>query len=185
MSKIGQMPITINEVVKVTLSGDRISVSGPKGELSLQLDPLLTVKQEKDQLIITRKNDQKSTKAMHGLTRSLIANMVTGVTQGFVKVLEIEGTGYRVTQEGNKLSLTLGFSHPVVIEQPEGIKFEVPDNKTIKVSGIDKQLVGQVAATIKNYKKPDPYKAKGIRYQGEYIRRKAGKAGKAGEAAGG
>ncbi|MBU0619414.1 50S ribosomal protein L6 [Patescibacteria group bacterium] len=185
MSKIGQAPITIPDQVKLELSQSRIQVNGPKGKLSFTLSPFLVLKQEENQLRISRKNEQKSTKAMHGLTRSLIYNMILGVTQGFVKILEIEGTGFRVAQEGDQLSLTLGFSHPVLIKEPEGIKFEVPDNKTIKVVGIDKQLVGQVAAQIRSFKKPDPYKAKGVRYQGEHIRRKAGKAGKAGEAAAG
>lgn len=190
MSKIGQLPILLPAGVKAKITSSvggqagQIEISGPKGSLVQEISPLLKVKLKEDKLVIERKNEEKQAKSMHGLIRTLINNMVIGVTQGFEKVLEIQGTGYRVSKEGEKLVLTLGFSHPSIVDPVKGISFEIPDNKTIKIIGINKQLVGQVAARIRSFKKPDPYKGKGVRYQGEQIRLKAGKAGKADEAAG-
>lgn len=183
MSKIGQMPITIPEKVEVKLNKKELVVKGPKGELTQEISPFLEIEIKDNQIKITRKSEKKLAKSMHGLTRTLINNMILGVTQGFEKTLEVHGTGYRVTAKGKGLSVTLGFSHPVEIEPIEGISLKAPDNKTIVVSGINKQRVGQMAAQIRELKKPDPYKAKGIRYQGEQIKRKPGKLGKAAEGA--
>lgn len=182
MSKIGKQPVLIPEKIQVTIDQNQLTVKGPKGELNLTIDFLLQVDQKDNQIIVKPKTDNKRARSMYGLTRTLIANMITGVTEGFSKTLKIEGTGYRVSKKGSDLEMTLGFSHPVEIQAPEGIQFESPDNKTIIISGIDKQLVGQVAASIRDIKKPDPYKAKGISYEGEQIKRKPGKLGKAGEA---
>ncbi len=174
MSRVGKNPIEIPAGVNIKIDGDNISVSGPKGELSLTKSPVVGVVQEDSQIKVFVKEETKDSNALWGLTRSLIANMVEGVSKGFEKKLEIEGVGYRVELKGNKLVFALGFSHPVEFEAPEGIKFEV-DKNVITVSGIDKCLVGQTAANIRKLKKPEPYKGKGIRYQGEVIRRKAGK----------
>jgi len=182
MSKIGKQPVLVPDKIQVQLDNNRLVVKGPKGELSLTIDKLLEVNQKDSQIMVKPKQKSRRSRAMHGLTRTLIANMVAGVTEGFSKTLKVEGTGYRVSKKGQDIEMTLGFSHPVEVEAPEGIEFDVPDNKTIIVKGIDKQLVGQTAASIRQIKKPNPYKAKGITYEGEQIKRKPGKLGKAGEA---
>lgn len=166
-------------------TGRVISVAGPKGTLSLSVDPQIEVEIERDKVIVKRKNEQKKIKALHGLTRSLIANMALGVTNLWSKNLEIVGVGFRAQASGNQLILNVGYSHPVEVTAPTGINFEVVDNTNIKVSGIDKQLVGQVAANIKKVRVPDVYKGKGIRYKGEYIRKKLGKSAKVGAAGAG
>ena len=179
MSRIGKAPITVPAGVDVTVEGRRISVKGPKGTLERQIPGTITVSQEGDTLTVERPNDENKVKAMHGLTRSLVNNMVIGVTEGFKKNLEIVGVGYRAEAQGpNALRLNLGFSHPVDVKAPEGITFEVPVQTQIIVSGIDKEVVGQVAADIRSIRKPEPYKGKGVRYAGERVLRKAGKAGK-------
>lgn len=180
MSRIGESPILIPSGVTVEKTGSLVGVSGPKGKLGLNIDPLITVKVEGDKMLIKRKNDQKKSKSLHGLTRNLLANMVAGVREGWSKDLELVGVGFRAEVSGNQLTLNVGYSHPVKMEAPEGITFEVSDNTKIKVAGIDKQLVGQIAANIKKVRVPDVYKGKGIRYQGEYIRKKAGKSAKTG-----
>jgi len=184
MSRIGKKPITIPSQVKVLKKGDQIEVSGPKGTLTQTIHPKIRVALKDGQILVSRQGNDKLARSLHGLTRTLIANMITGVTEGYQKTLELHGTGYRASKEGNRIKLTLGFSHPVYVEPVEGITIDVPDQKTIVVSGIDKQLVGQVAAQIRALKKPEPYKGKGIRYKGEVIRRKPGKAGKVGAAGG-
>jgi large subunit ribosomal protein L6 len=164
--------------VDVTISGRRVTVKGPKGALERDLPSAITVRRAGDTLVVTRPDDQRQNRALHGLVRSLLNNMVVGVTQGFVKELEIVGVGYRATARGpGAMELALGFSHPVSITAPDGITFEVPSPNRIVVQGIDKELVGQVAADIRAWRKPEPYKGKGVRYVGEYVRRKAGKAG--------
>jgi len=178
MSRIGRTPITIPAEVQVSLSGDTLTVKGPKGELTHQIPPVITLKLEEGLIKVARKNDLKQTRALHGLTRALVANMVHGVTKGYTKVLELVGTGYRVAKQDNKLVISVGYSHSVEYPERDGIKLEVEGNNIIKVSGIDKQLVGQVAAEIRAIRKPEPYKGKGIRYQGEQVRRKPGKAAK-------
>jgi large subunit ribosomal protein L6 len=179
MSRIGKAPITVPAGVDVTVDGRRISVKGPKGTLERQIPGTITISQEGDTLTVERPNDENKVKAMHGLTRSLVSNMVIGVTEGFKKNLEIVGVGYRAEAQGpNALRLNLGFSHPVDVKAPEGITFEVPAQTQIVVSGIDKEVVGQVAADIRSIRKPEPYKGKGVRYAGERVLRKAGKAGK-------
>ena len=180
MSRIGESPIEIASGVTVEKSGKTVSVNGPKGNLSMDLDSDISIEVEGNQILVKRKGDEKRVKAMHGLTRNLIANMVTGVSTGWSKNLELVGVGFRAQGAGSKITMNLGFSHPVEIEAPEGISFEVADNTKIKVIGIDKQLVGQIAANIRKVKAPDVYKGKGIRYQGEYIRKKLGKSGKVG-----
>lgn len=180
MSRIGNAPVQIPTGVTVEKAGGKLVVKGPKGMLTMELLAEVQVEVADSVITVKRKNDAKKSRAVHGLTRSLIANLVTGVSQGWEKKLELVGVGFRVQAAGNKLTLTVGYSHPVVVEAPEGINFEVSDNTKIKVSGIDKQLVGQVAADILKVRRPDVYKGKGIRYQGEYIRKKAGKSGKAG-----
>jgi large subunit ribosomal protein L6 len=185
MSRIGKKPIPIPAGVQVTLDNGTVSVKGPKGQLSWSFDPSIQVAQENGHLIVTRANDQPRVRALHGLTRSLVANMVTGVSTGFTKNLEIQGTGYRAQLQGRKLVLSLGFSHPVEIDPPEGITFLSDAPNRVSVSGIDKQLVGEVAAKIRALRPPEPYKGKGIRYAGEVVRRKAGKAGKTGKSSGG
>lgn len=184
MSRIGNLPIQIPEGVTVEKTGGQVLVKGSKGELKMNIDPKIEVLIGGQNILVKRKNEQKATKALHGLTRALLANMIKGVTEGWSKTVELVGVGFRAQSLGDTLNLTIGFSHPVKIRAPVGILFEVEDNTKITVSGIDKQLVGQVAAKIRAIKKPEPYKGKGIRYEGEYIRRKAGKAGKV-EAAGG
>ncbi|MBI2337986.1 50S ribosomal protein L6 [Candidatus Daviesbacteria bacterium] len=180
MSRIGNSPITIPAGVEVSRSDMVVNVTGPKGTLGLTYNPQIVVEIEGDRIIVKRKNEQKKVKALHGLTRNLIANMVTGVTDLWRKNLELVGVGFRAQVSGNKLILNVGFSHPVEITAPPGIDFEVADNTKIKVAGIDKQLVGQIAANIKKVRVPDVYKGKGIRYQGEYIRKKLGKSAKVG-----
>ncbi|HEY0937289.1 MAG TPA: 50S ribosomal protein L6 [Trebonia sp.] len=178
MSRIGRLPIAVPGGVDVSIDGQAVSVKGPKGTLSLKVAEPISVAQEDGQLKVTRPNDDGPVRALHGLSRTLVANMVTGVTDGFSKTMEIVGVGYRVTAKGQNLEFALGFSHPVVIEPPEGITFRVEAPTRFVVEGIDKQLVGETAARIRKLRKPDPYKGKGVRYQGEVIRRKVGKAGK-------
>jgi len=179
MSRIGRMPITIPSGVDVTIDGSNITVKGPKGQLShVVVEPITVSREEDGQLAVVRPNDERESRARHGLTRTLIANMVTGVTEGYSKTLEISGTGYRVAAQGNTLEFALGFSHPVKVTAPDGITFTVETPTKLHVSGIDKQQVGEVSANLRKLRKPDPYKAKGIRYSDEVIRRKAGKAGK-------
>ena len=179
MSRIGKAPITVPGGVDVAVSGRKVTVKGPKGELSREVSELVSVRQDGDTLLVERVDDSRSARAMHGLTRSLVANMVTGVTEGFRKELDIVGVGYRAqAKSSNALELALGFSHPVNVTAPDGIEFVVPQPTRIEVHGIDKQLVGQVAADIRAWRKPEPYKGKGVRYVDEHVRRKAGKAGK-------
>jgi large subunit ribosomal protein L6 len=179
MSRIGKAPITVPAGVDVKVDGRRISVSGPKGTLERQIPGTITVSQDGDTLTVERPNDENKVKAMHGLTRSLVNNMVIGVTEGFKKNLEIVGVGYRAEAQGpGALRLNLGFSHPVDVKAPDGITFEVPVQTQVVVVGIDKEVVGQVAADIRSIRKPEPYKGKGVRYAGERVLRKAGKAGK-------
>jgi large subunit ribosomal protein L6 len=179
MSRIGKAPITVPGGVDVAITGQTIVVKGPKGELSRELSDLVSISADGDTLQVERVDDSREARAMHGLMRSLVANMVTGVTEGFRKELDIVGVGYRAAAKGsNALELALGFSHPVNVTAPEGIEFVVPQPTRIEVHGIDKQLVGQVAADIRAWRKPEPYKGKGVRYVDEHVRRKAGKAGK-------
>jgi large subunit ribosomal protein L6 len=179
MSRIGKAPIPVPSGVEVTLSGRHVTVKGPQGTLERDLPGEITVRQEDSTLLVERPDDERHNRALHGLVRSLVNNMVLGVTAGFTKELEIVGVGYRATPQGpNKLELALGFSHPVVVDAPPGITFEVPQPTRISVKGIDKELVGQVAADIRKIRKPEPYKGKGVRYAGEYVQRKAGKAAK-------
>ncbi|MGD0554778.1 MAG: 50S ribosomal protein L6 [Streptosporangiaceae bacterium] len=178
MSRIGRLPIAVPGGVDVAIDGQAVQVKGPKGSLSLTVAEPIKVEREDDVLHVSRPDDAGPNKALHGLSRTLIANMVTGVTAGYSKTLEIVGVGYRVQAKGKNLEFSLGFSHPVVVEPPEGITFRVEVPTRFVVEGIDKQLVGETAARIRKLRKPDPYKAKGVRYQGEYIRRKVGKAGK-------
>ena len=179
MSRIGRLPIAIPKGVEVNINGSEVSVKGPKGSLTHTLaDPIAITKQEDGTLLVTRPNDERASKSLHGLSRTLVANMVQGVTEGYTKSLEIVGVGYRVAPKGKDLEFALGFSHPVVIPAPEGISFAVESPTKFSVSGIDKQLVGEVSANLRKLRKPDPYKGKGIRYTGETIRRKQGKAGK-------
>jgi large subunit ribosomal protein L6 len=180
MSRIGRLPITVPSTVDVTIDGRQLTVKGPKGTLSRQLHPDMTVSQEDGTLVVTRPTEQKTHKQLHGLTRTLVNNMVVGVTDGYRKGLEITGVGYRAALNGKKLTLNLGYSHPVEIDPPDGISFEVENPARLAVIGIDKELVGQIAAKVRSTRKPEPYKGKGVRYSGEYIRRKAGKAGKIG-----
>ena len=179
MSRVGRSPITVPSSVTVTLSGSVVQVKGPQGTLERQLPEGISVAQEGDTLLVSRPDDERRHRALHGLSRSLVANMVSGVTEGFTKELEIVGVGYRATAKGpNALELALGFSHPVLVDAPEGISFEVPAPTRIIVKGIDKEKVGQVAADIRKLRKPEPYKGKGVRYAGERVLRKAGKAAK-------
>ena len=179
MSRIGKAPIAVPGGVDVTIASGRVTVKGPKGQLERDLPPTITVRQDGDVLLVERPDDERQNRALHGLVRSLVNNMVLGVTQGFTKELEIVGVGYRANAQGpNAMVLALGFSHPVNITAPDGITFEVPAPTRIVVSGIDKEQVGQVAANIRAWRKPEPYKGKGVRYAGEIVRRKAGKTGK-------
>ena len=179
MSRIGRLPIPVPAGVEVTISGAHVTVKGPKGTLSHTLaEPIAIAKQDDGTLLVTRPNDGRLPKALHGLSRTLVANMVQGVTEGYTKSMEIVGVGYRVAPKGNDLEFALGFSHPVIIPAPEGISFAVESPTKFSVSGIDKQQVGEISANIRKLRKPDPYKGKGIRYLGETIRRKQGKAGK-------
>ncbi len=179
MSRIGRAPIAVPAGVTVTIAdGNKVTVKGPLGELVQSFSSALTIAQDGGNLVVTRPNDEKENRALHGLTRTLLNNMVEGVTKGFQKKLEIVGVGYRVEKQGAKLNLNLGYSHPVIFEETAAVKFEVPDNTTIIVKGIDKQAVGQVASVIRSKRPPEPYHGKGIKYSGERIRHKAGKAGK-------
>jgi len=180
MSRIGRLPIAVPSGVDVTIDGRTLTVKGPKGSLTRELHPDITVAREDDRLVVTRPTEQKTHKQLHGLTRTLVNNMVVGVTDGYRKSLEITGVGYRAAKVGEKLQLNLGYSHPIEIAPPQGISFEVENPTRLAVVGIDKELVGQVAAQVRSTRKPEPYKGKGVRYAGEYIRRKAGKAGKIG-----
>ena len=175
MSRIGKQPIPVPSGVEVAIEPELVRVKGPKGELQERVSPAMVVKQEDGQIVVNRPTDRGEHRALHGLTRSLIANMVEGVTDGFEKRLEIQGVGYRAQLQGRKLVLALGYSHPVEIEAPEGIDFEVPLPTRIVVRGISKQVVGEVAANIRKQRKPEPYKGKGIRYEGEHVARKVGK----------
>lgn len=178
MSRIGKLPITVPAGVTVTIDGSAVTVKGPKGELSRSFQPVISIKQEGDQIICTPLDETREANAFHGLTRTLLANMVEGVSQGFSKKLQLVGVGYRAALKGKNLEMQLGYSHPVLVEAPEGITFEVPSQTEIVVTGPSKEQVGQVAANIRKWRKPEPYKGKGIRYEGEYVRRKVGKAGK-------
>jgi large subunit ribosomal protein L6 len=179
MSRIGRTPIEVPAGVDITVAGNNVSVKGPRGSLTRDVPEPITLRQEDGVLLVERPDDQRSSRALHGLVRSLVANMVTGVTTGFTKELEIVGVGYRATAAGPaKVDLALGFSHPVSVDAPDGITFEVPAPTRIVVSGIDKEAVGQVAADIRKIRKPEPYKGKGVRYAGERVLRKAGKAAK-------
>jgi large subunit ribosomal protein L6 len=180
MSRIGRLPIAVPSSVDVTIDGRRLTVTGPKGTLTRELHPDIKVSREEDNLVVTRPTEQKTHKQLHGLTRTLVNNMVVGVTDGYRKGLEITGVGYRAAKVGEKLQLNLGYSHPIEIEPPSGITFEVENPTRLAVIGIDKELVGQIAARVRSTRKPEPYKGKGVRYAGEQIRRKAGKAGKIG-----
>lgn len=179
MSRIGKSPIPVPAGVEVSTSGQHVSVKGPKGQLSIELPEGLSLSVEDGSATVGRANDDRSQRALHGLNRSLVNNMVIGVSEGFVKKLEIVGVGYRAAAKGNnELDMSLGFSHPVSVKAPEGVTFDVPEPTKISVIGIDKQVVGQVAAEIRDLRKPEPYKGKGVRYAGERVVRKAGKAGK-------
>ena len=180
MSRIGRLPIPVPSGVDVTIDGRTVTVKGPKGSLSRSLHPDITVSREDANIVVTRPTEQKNHKQLHGLTRTLVNNMVVGVTDGYRKGLEITGVGYRAALSGKKLQLNLGYSHQIEIDPPEGITFEVENPTRLAVVGIDKELVGQIAAKVRSTRKPEPYKGKGVRYAGEYIRRKAGKAGKIG-----
>lgn len=179
MSRIGKHPVPVPSGVEVTLNGQDVAVKGPKGQLSLTVaEPIAVSRDDDGAIVVTRPDDERRSRSLHGLTRTLIANMITGVTQGYEKKMEIFGVGYRVQQKGKDLEFALGYSHPVPIEAPEGITFAVESPTKFSVSGIDKQKVGQVSAVIHGLRKPDPYKGKGIRYAGEVVRRKVGKTGK-------
>ena len=178
MSRIGKQPILVPAGVEVSIEGTHIQVKGPKGELGYDFNSIMSVVCEDGQIVVSRPDDSRQARSFHGLTRTLIANMVEGVSQGFQKKLELVGVGYRAALKGSNLELQLGYSHPVVVEPPAGISFEVPDQTHITVLGADKQQVGEVAAIIRKWRKPEPYKGKGIRYEGEHVRRKLGKAAK-------
>ena len=178
MSRIGKKPVPVPNGVTVNIDGHRVSVKGPKGELARELHPEMQLGMEDGTVVVRRPSDEPNHKALHGLTRTLIANQIVGVTQGYTKGLEIVGTGYRVAQKGSSVEFALGFSHPVTVEPPAGISLTVEGNNRLTVSGIDKQAVGEAAANIRKIRKPEPYKGKGVRYAGEVVRRKAGKAGK-------
>jgi large subunit ribosomal protein L6 len=178
MSRIGKAPIAIPSGVDVTISGQHVTVKGPKGTLSRTIPGEIVVRKEESTLLVERPNDERQNRSLHGLSRTLVSNMVIGVTEGFTKELEIVGVGYRAEAQGANLRLALGFSHPVNVPAPDGITFEIPVQTRVIVKGIDKELVGQVAANIRSIRKPEPYKGKGVRYAGERILRKAGKTGK-------
>lgn len=177
MSRIGRMPVALPEGVVIKVEGNVVSVKGPKGELKREIHQDMTIEIENGVLNVKRPSDEKNHRALHGLSRTLINNMVVGVTKGFTKTLEIAGVGYRATKTGTKLNLILGFSHPVEVEPPQGITIDVPAPNKIIVSGIDKEVVGALAAKIRGYREPEPYKGKGVKYEGEIVRRKVGKAG--------
>jgi large subunit ribosomal protein L6 len=178
MSRIGKQPVTIPAGVEVKIDGHIVNVKGPKGELTREFNPMMTIKQEGDEIIVTRPDDSREARSLHGLTRTLIHNMVVGVSEGYSKKLELVGVGYRASLKGKDLEMSLGFSHPVKVTPPEGIVFEVPSQTEILVKGASKEQVGQVAADVRAWRKPEPYKGKGIRYAGEHVRRKLGKAAK-------
>lgn len=181
MSRIGLKPIVVPDKVSIDIHGNEVTVKGPKGELSRLFHPHMQIALEEGVLSVKRPSDLRGDRALHGLTRALLANMVTGVSDGYDKVLDIEGTGYRAEMQGHKLVLYLGFSHPIEFDPPQGISFEVPTGgRSLVVRGIDKELVGEIAARIRRQRPPEPYKGKGVRYRGEQVRRKAGKAGKVG-----
>jgi large subunit ribosomal protein L6 len=180
MSRIGRMPIAVPAGVDVSIDGRSVTVKGPKGSLSRELHPEIAVARDGDSIVVTRPSEAKTHKQLHGLTRTLVNNMVVGVTDGYRKPLEITGVGYRAALVGRKLQLNLGYSHPIEIDPPAGISFEVENPTKLAVLGIDKELVGEIAARVRSTRKPEPYKGKGVRYAGEQIRRKAGKAGKIG-----
>lgn len=181
MSRIGKMPVPLPQGVNITIDGNLITVKGPKGQLSERLPEEMIIKQEEGQLVVERPSEAKEHRSLHGLTRSLVNNMVVGVTEGFTKTLEIVGVGYRASKSGSKVVVGVGYSHPVEIEPPAGLEVEVPAPTKIVIRGADKQAVGELAAKIRGLRLPEPYKGKGIRYEGEKVRRKAGKAGKAGK----
>lgn len=178
MSRIGRLPIEIPAGVTVTIDGQAVAVKGPKGELSLRVKEPIEARLEENQVLVTRPDDERDSRSLHGLTRTLINNQIIGVTEGFTKSLEVVGTGYRLASKGQGIEFSLGYSHPITVEPPAGITFTVEGNDKLMVSGIDKQAVGEVAANIRKLRKPEPYKGKGVRYAGEVVRRKAGKAGK-------
>ncbi|WP_124061129.1 50S ribosomal protein L6 [Gordonibacter sp. Marseille-P4307] len=178
MSRIGKQPITVPAGVTVTIDGTKVTTKGPKGELTREFPSMMIIKQEGDVITVERPDDSREAKSYHGLVRTLVANMVEGSANGFSKKLQLVGVGYRAALKGKDLDLQLGFSHPVVVTCPEGITFEVPTQTEVVVSGPSKEQVGQVAADIRKWRKPEPYKGKGIRYEGEYVRRKLGKAAK-------
>ena len=178
MSRIGRLPIPVPAGVDVKIDGSAVEVKGPKGTLSLVVASPIAVALEDGNVIVTRPDDERTSRSLHGLTRTLIANNIQGVTEGFTKGLEIVGTGYRVTAKGNDIEFALGYSHPILVQAPAGITFTIDGNTKVSVSGIDKQAVGEVAANLRKLRKPEPYKGKGVRYAGEVVRRKAGKSGK-------
>ena len=175
MSRIGRTPIAIPANVEVNIDGNVVTVKGPKGEITKAINPIITAEVENGHILVKRPNDEKESRGLHGLTRTLIANMVTGVTEGYKKELEVNGVGYRVSKEGNKLVMNIGFSHPVTVEEIDGITIDVPGPNAIVINGVDKQAVGQFAADVRKKRPPEPYKGKGIKYRGEYIFRKEGK----------
>jgi large subunit ribosomal protein L6 len=177
MSRIGKKPVTLPKGVSVSLNGHQLSVRGPKGELSRSFHPEIGLTVQGEQIVVTRPSDEARHKALHGLSRTLVQNMVDGVARGFTKTLEIQGVGYKAEAKPFGLALALGFSHPVEYKAPQGIKFAVDNNTVVRIEGADKEVVGQVAAEIRSLRKPEPYKGKGVRYQGEVVRRKAGKTG--------
>ncbi len=177
MSRVGKLPVAIPKGVKCELKGSHLKVTGPKGTLEHTFDASMKIAVDDSAVTVTRPSEAPAHRALHGLSRALVQNMVTGVSTGYTRVLTIQGVGYRASMQGSALSLSVGYSHPVVVMPPEGIKFSVEGTQTIKVEGIDKQLVGQVAANVRAYRKPEPYKGKGIRYENEHVRRKVGKAG--------
>ena len=178
MSRIGRLPIPVPAGVEVKIDGNNVSVKGPKGTLNHVVPAPIEVVLEENNVVVTRPDDERDSRSLHGLTRTLIANQIHGVTQGFTKGIEIVGTGYRVTAKGSDIEFALGYSHPIYVKAPEGITFTVEGNTKLTVSGIDKQAVGEVAANLRKLRKPEPYKGKGVRYAGEVVRRKAGKSGK-------
>lgn len=178
MSRIGKMPIAIPAGVEVKIEGQLVSVKGPKGTLTHTVPAPISVVVEENSIVVARPDDERNSRSLHGLTRTLIANTIEGVTKGYSKALEIVGTGYRVTAKGSAIEFALGYSHPILVDPPAGISFQVEGNNKVTVVGIDKQAVGEVAANIRKLRKPEPYKGKGVRYAGEVVRRKAGKAGK-------
>ncbi|MBN9238841.1 MAG: 50S ribosomal protein L6 [Micrococcales bacterium 70-64] len=178
MSRIGRLPIDVPSGVEVKIDGQSVAVKGPKGELTLVVRTPIAVALEDGQVLVTRPDDERESRSLHGLTRTLIANQIVGVTEGYSKGLEVVGTGYRVAAKGASIEFALGYSHPITVDPPQGISFTVEGNNKLTVSGIDKQAVGEVAANIRKLRKPEPYKGKGVRYAGEVVRRKAGKSGK-------